>query len=398
MDIVLETTNSQLLLLLLLLLLLYLSVCAWYFTKEIDWKHASFEEEKVLIQRMHDKPCWTTENPCFKCWPADHVLQPCTAQRCFFRLFGCTKCCFFFPSISERKVAPEGESVEPFEKPADDDDDDSAPQTTRASKSMMVGGETKSSGNNPVFKDRPGSAGSLGSAGGDADAVVSDEEHAEQRLCAENHGCPRALCFDCGAPEPCKPQQVCFKINKGIDYDGDGTIDCAEKFDVRPAPGCIIYALTCCCFCQLCCYGCKNPIEKDKCWKKGAWRYSIDYLRTEACPRCVRAGVYFSSLFSFFPVFSLFSLSRSLSSRSLAVTLAPTSKSARAPRVASGLIHSTSAASSSVRFSLQSFRRFVSFCFTSRSKLSKLWGKRNRSSLISSSRSFKGSCGSLSSA
>ena len=46
-----------------------------------------------------------------------------------------------------------------------------------------------------------------------------------------------------------------------------------------------------CCFCQLCCYGCMNPIEKDKCYKKGACKYTIDYLRDEACPRNTRPDI-----------------------------------------------------------------------------------------------------------
>jgi hypothetical protein len=150
---------------------------------------------------------------------------------------------------------------------------------------VEASGEEDVAGSNPMTDD---------SANVDA-AIAEDSEvdlsDSPQVLCAENHGCPRAMCLDCGAPEPCKVQQFCFKINKGKDYDGDGEIDCMERLDARPAPGCIIYTLTCCCFCQLCCYCCKNPIEKDKCWKKGAFRYSVDFLREEACPRNTRPDI-----------------------------------------------------------------------------------------------------------
>ena len=69
------------------------SVCAWYFTKEVDWKSMTFSEEESTKKQMNDKPLWANHDPCFKCWPVDHPLQPCTFARCFYRFFGCTKVC-----------------------------------------------------------------------------------------------------------------------------------------------------------------------------------------------------------------------------------------------------------------------------------------------------------------
>jgi hypothetical protein len=212
------------------------SICAWYFTKEIDWKHASFEEEKQYIQMMHDKPCWSTEKPCCPNLPHDHVLQPCTAPRCFFRFFGCTKCCFFFESCEaarKRKMEAAGGS--------DDGGDDDKKVDDKKAADGDVEADGESDDGDDVAADK---------------AIEGEEEDLsdhEQYLCAENHGCSRAMCCDCEAEDKCKIQSAFFQIHKGIDYDGDGEIDCAERCDVRPAPGCILYTLTFCCFCQVRC-------------------------------------------------------------------------------------------------------------------------------------------------
>ena len=267
------------------------SVCAWYFTKEIDWKNASFEEEKMFIDQMHDKPCWSTHKPCCPKLPVDHWAQPCTAQRCFFRLFGLKKCCFVFPSCKATRRTCEEKREEARRLAAEEDSDESSDEEE---------GSDNADTTNPMKVAAKGAAEASGEEEESGEEGEDEEEKEkplsdpEQRLCAENHGCPRALCCDCKPADgsnPCKVRQFFCKLNKGIDYDGDGEIDCAERMDCRPAPGCFIYTLTCCCLCQFCCYCCMNPIEKDKCWKKGGLRYTVDYLRDEACPRNSRPDI-----------------------------------------------------------------------------------------------------------
>ena len=249
-----------------------------------------------------------------------------------------SKCCFFSPSCEEAKAAKAAAAEE-----ASANAPDSVAPATDAE-----GAVEASADNDDEEEPKMVKQGSLVHRE-DEDVPL---DHIEHVLCAENHGCPRALCCDCGADDKCKPHQVCFKINKGQDYDGDGEIECAEKCDIRPAPGCIIYGLTFCCFCQLCCYCCKvsafeekrsffvsqcfaptssltphtphffrfarthshtlahtrtythalththaraihsqSPIEKEKCWRKGAVRYYIEYCREQVCPRNNRPDI-----------------------------------------------------------------------------------------------------------
>ena len=286
------------------------SICAWYFTPEVDWKHSSFEEEKVLIHQIHDKPCWSHNKPCFPKLPAEHWAQPCSFQRCFLRGLGCTKCCYVFPSCAaQRRTCQEKAAAKKADAEGGGEDVEEG--------AVADGGITASTSKNPLAdkknkkvesaiemtekgkeKTAEEEADAETGRGGDvalpSTATQPDLSDREQLLCAENHGCPRALCCDCKPADgssPCKVRQFFCKLNKGMDYDGDGEIDCAERMDCRPAPGCCIYTLTCCCFCQLCHYCCMNPIDKDKCWKKGGFRYTVDYLREEACPRNNRPDI-----------------------------------------------------------------------------------------------------------
>ena len=274
------------------------AISAWYFTKEIDWKHATFEEEKRYIQQMHDKPCWSTHKPCCPKLGVDHPLQPCTAQRCFFRLFGCTKCCFFFDNAAScRRKCKEKRELAAMEAALDDSDDDTSEDSDNVETANPLKTAAKGAAEASGEDEDEDSAIDAAKEKEEGDSEDSDEDSdlsdPVQVLCAENHGCAPALCGDCNPVDgsPCKVRQYFCQCNKGIDYDGDGEIDCAERLDVRPAPGCILYTLTCCCFCQLCHYCCMNPIAKDKCWKKGGCRYTIDWLREEACPRNTRPDI-----------------------------------------------------------------------------------------------------------
>jgi ABC-type multidrug transport system fused ATPase/permease subunit len=261
------------------------SISAWYFTKEVDWVNGTADDIERWKHDIDDKPIWSHNKPFLWCLPAEHCLQPCTFQRFVRRFFGCTKCCFCGKSCTQmrqEKALKKAEKEAAAEASSDDDGDNAA-----------VDGDAEASGDDEDDKDAAVDAPSSdeekgGEEGGEEEA---GEEEADQRLCAEAHGCPPILCCDCKAEKPFMPRQVCCKIHKGEDYNNDGSIDCAERFDVRPKPGCILYALTCCCYCQLCCYCCKNEVEKDKCYKWGCVRYCISHLRQEACPRNNRPDI-----------------------------------------------------------------------------------------------------------
>jgi hypothetical protein len=258
------------------------SVSAWYFTKEVDWKHGSADEIARWKHDIDDKPCWSHGKPCCATLPSEHPLQPCTIQRFFWRCVGRTKCCFCLPSCDQQRLDKAAKKAEAAEG-ADDDDKSSADGSGEAS-----GDDADASANSGDAEIKTALAGEINQ---DEEPHPDDADDILEPLCAEAHGCAPVFCCRCKDEKCLLPKQFCFKIHKGEDYNHDDIIDCYERLDVRPVPGCLCYTITCCCFCQLCCYCCKSDNEKDKCYKRGSLRYCVDYMREEACPRNTRPDI-----------------------------------------------------------------------------------------------------------